>query len=184
MDQTEEREIIEAIQGGDIQGYALLVEQYGSAVFNLAFRMTGSRQDADDLAQETFLRAFTFLSRFDRQRRFFPWLYTIALNLIRKHLKKKREIPMEPVVAEPGDDPEQTLTRIQEARWLSLHLDRLPVHLREAVVLRYYEDLPFEEIADITGVSTSGAKMRVYRGLERLRVLISEDEGPDGRAEG
>ncbi len=64
------------------------IEAYNGPIFNLAYRMTGSREDADDLTQETFIRAYQNLRRYDRSKKFFTWLYTIGINLIRNHLKK------------------------------------------------------------------------------------------------
>ena len=88
MDQKIEAEIVAKVLKGDRQAYALLVEEYKSPIYNLAYRMTGNSEDADDLTQETFIRAYINLWRFDPKRKFFTWLYTISINLIRNHLKK------------------------------------------------------------------------------------------------
>jgi RNA polymerase sigma-70 factor (ECF subfamily) len=88
MDSEQKKKIIQQVLQGQTEAFALLVDHYKGPVFNLAYRMTGSRQDAEDLTQETFLKAFLGLKRFDRQRRFFPWLFTVAVNTVRNHLKK------------------------------------------------------------------------------------------------
>jgi len=184
MEPDHEREIIQRILNGERESYALLVDAYQSAIFNLAYRMTGNRQDADDLAQETFIRAYRNLRHFDPEKRFFTWLYTIGLNLIRNHLKKRgRAVVRETAErrdseAEIRDESctEQELIRSQERHSLEEALHKLPVNLREAVVLRFYQDLSFEEIATITGASVSAAKMRVYRGVERLKESIKISE--------
>jgi len=88
MKQIDEGEIIGRVLGGDREAFAVLVDAYKGPVFSLAFRMTGSAQDADDLTQESFLRAFQSLGRFRAGERFFPWLYTVSLNVIRNHLRK------------------------------------------------------------------------------------------------
>ena len=93
MKQIDEGEIIGRVLGGDREAFAVLVDAYKGPVFSLAFRMTGSAQDADDLTQESFLRAFQYLGRFRAGERFFPWLYTVSLNVIRNHLRKVKALP-------------------------------------------------------------------------------------------
>jgi len=90
MDQKTEAEIIVRILRGDRQAYALLVEEYKVPVYNLAYRMTGNPADADDLTQETFIRAYKYLWLYDTKRKFFTWLYSISLNLIKNHIKKNK----------------------------------------------------------------------------------------------
>jgi RNA polymerase sigma-70 factor (ECF subfamily) len=152
MTPTEENQIVERVLKGEREAFAALVDAYKRAIFNLAFRMTDSHQDADDLSQETLIRAYRNLRQFDPRKRFFTWIYTIGLNLIRNHLKKHgREISRENAARRSSD-------------------------LREAVVLRFYQDLSFEEIATISDTSLSAVKMRVYRGLEQLKRLMEQSK--------
>lgn len=183
MDREQEREIVASVLAGDREAYARLVDAYKTPVFNLTYRMTGSLQEAEDLAQETFLRAYERLWRWRPDRSFFVWLYTIALNLIRNHLKKKRgsetcdadwaeSIARESSDARAADQPEGIFLEDEKQKRLQASLLKLPADLREAVVLRFYDDRSFEEIAGICGISLSAAKMRVYRGLERLQEMM------------
>jgi len=181
MDDEQEREAIDRVRRGEREAFAALVNAYAKPIFNLAFRMTGSIESADDLAQASFLRAYQKLNQFDTDKRFFTWLYTIALNIIRNHLKSSpapafriaeiNQPSSEPV--EPSN-PEGLVLDREKSRLLEICLRELPPELREAVVLRYYQDLSFDEIGAITGASVSAVKMRTYRGLERLRILLSE----------
>jgi len=180
MDQKTDAEIVANVLKGDVQSYALLIDAYKGPVFNLAFRMTGSYSDADDLTQEIFIRAYQNLQQFDQDKKFFTWLYTLGINLIRNHLKKKAKdvasYRMDHQFSEPqtkgdesreGDFPsEESMRRLDE------NMQKLPVDLREAIILKFYQDLTFEEIAAITGDSLSAVKMRVYRGLEKLKQLM------------
>jgi len=183
MTPIEEKKIIEDVIAGNCDSYASLVDAYKGMVFNLAFRMTGSYQDADDLAQETFIKAYLNLRSFDPGKRFFTWLYTISLNLIRNHLKKKGRnlsgVITDSSVSEEeishGDRAERVLIEAQETSRIERCLQKLPIDLREAVVLRFYQDLSFDEIAITSGTSPSAVKMRVYRGLERLQRLMEKD---------
>jgi RNA polymerase sigma-70 factor (ECF subfamily) len=188
MKQEQESEIINRILKGDREAYALLVEKYKGPIFNLAFRMTGNYQDAEDLGQETFIRAYEALIRFNRKKRFFPWLYTIGLNLIRNHLNNGHcRLSGNPIESdqdalwENRTNPEHITGKHQEMERLSFCVHKLPVELREVVVLRYYEELPFEDIKEIAGISLSASKMRVYRGLEKLRLLMKSGFGTGNR---
>jgi len=181
MDSAREKEIVRRVLEGDTNAFALLVDAYRNPIFQLAFRMTGSLADADDLAQEAFVRAFRNLHRYDPERSFFTWLYTVALNGIRNHLKKrKREergsgpsVDLQPEHEGVAPDVEERLDQAREAQRLERALARLPAEQREALVLRYYMGLSLEETAAVTDVSLSAAKMRIYRGLDRLKQILS-----------
>jgi len=105
--------IIEQVQKGDCNAYAAIIDKYNTLIYNLAFRLTGSRSDADDLAQAIFIGTFENLNRFDTTRPFLPWLYSIALNTIRNHCKKSRLIaffssessPASSSAARPASNP-------------------------------------------------------------------------------
>jgi len=180
MDQGQEREIIGRVLGGDRSAFAGLVEKYKGPIFNLAYRMTGSREDADDLTQETFIRAYQKLYRFDQSKKFFTWLYTIGINLIRNHLKKNIRDVSHLAVADSalehqmrgygiGEDDE-----LSDDRMIRLEkiIQRLPVDLREAIILKFMQDLTFVEVANVTGDSVSAVKMRIYRGLEKIKQMM------------
>ncbi len=176
MDQIIETEIVARVLKGDSQSYALLVEEYKSPIYNLAFRMTGNSEDADDLTQETFIRAYQYLWRYDPSKKFFTWLYTLALNLIRNHFKKNKKEKLSEEesalsLADKNPSAEEKLIGDQE---ISLYLLRLEDELRALLIMKYQQELSFEEIAQITGKSLSAIKMRIYRGLEKLKELLKE----------
>ncbi len=180
MDSMQEKDIVRRVLEGETEAYALLVDAYKDPILRLAFRMTGSLQDADDLAQDAFVRAFRNLHRYDRERPFFTWLYTVALNGIRNHLKKRKrqergdaESAAERDDAEDAPGMEERLDEAREAERLDRALRRLPAEQREALVLRFYQGLSLEETSEVMGVSLSAAKMRIYRGLERLKQILS-----------
>jgi RNA polymerase sigma-70 factor, ECF subfamily len=181
MNQKTEAEIIARVLNGDRQVYSLLVEEYKVPIYNLAYRMTGNSEDADDLTQETFIRAYCKIRYFKQEKKFFTWLYSISINHIRNFLKKKLRNIHPPKIsnydqlqvgggADDGTEEvpavEDKISRMEES------LQKLPVDLREAVILRFYHDITFEEISIITGTSVSAVKMRVYRGLEKLKQLM------------
>lgn len=172
MDQNQEREIIGRVLMGEREAYALLVETYKGPVFNLAFRMTGSYQDADDLTQETFIRAYQKLRQFNQEKKFFTWLYTIALSIIKNHLRKNKRNRLSVKPPDSGIDlyEENHLDDLN----ISACLARLDFKYRVLIIMRYQQELSFEEISQITSKSISAIKMSVYRGLEKLKEMIKE----------
>jgi RNA polymerase sigma-70 factor (ECF subfamily) len=181
MDQKVEAEIIARILNGDRQAYALFVEKYKTPIYNLALRMTGSAGDADDLTQETFIRAYKNLWRFNPGRKFFTWLYTISINLIRNHLRKSKndELPKRkenlPYNENENQSPETLLMAIQESNKINSALLALKYELRVLLIMKYQQELSFEEIAEITGKSVSAVKMSVYRSLEKLEQFMNDN---------
>lgn len=171
--------IVRQIRRGDKDAYAAIVEKYKNRIYALAVRLTGSPSDAEDLAQEVFLHIFEKQHAFDETRRFYPWMYTLALNVIRNHLKKNRAIfsridrrydaEHQSKVAVTAED---SFSIAQQQNKLARCILRLPAMQKEAVILRYYQELSFEDISEIQACSISAAKMRVYRGLEKLNRLM------------
>lgn len=182
MEEDSDGQVVASVLSGDTEAYAILVQRYQKPIYNLMYRMTGSCQDALDLAQETFIKAFEALHRFRPGSRFFPWLYSIGLNHSRNFLRKNKDrgtvciddCDIGSGLDYPGQEEENLCARL-DSKGLGRALASLPVDYREAVVLRYHEDLSMEEIAAALGISTSGAKMRVHRGLAKLRSLLEMD---------
>jgi len=178
--------VIRQIKSGKIQAYSLLVNRYQAPIFNLMLRMTRSEALAVELAQETFVRAFDRLDTFDTRRRFFPWLYTLGLNLVRDHLRsfaleQSRTRSFENLDGDTMEYPDP-VSRLDEAidrEHLNAALAQVPALTREALLLRFREGFSLQEIADALEIGLSSAKMKIHRGLETLRVILAE-EGIDG----
>jgi RNA polymerase sigma-70 factor (ECF subfamily) len=183
MTAAEDDRIVEAVLQGEAEAFAHLVRKYQKPIYNLMLRAVGVSDVAADLTQETFIRAYDKLYTFQPGKRFFPWLYTLAVNLARDHARRRRRRP--PVahvdpdtispedLAQPGPGEQH---RRAEIHSLMETLQRLPVDYREAVILRYRDGLPMKSIAALLGLTTSGAKMRVHRGLAKLRDLWRNDD--------
>lgn len=181
-DYTDDSRIIRNVLAGDVDAFGGIVKKYQKPIYNLMVRMTHSEQIAMDLAQETFLKAYTCLERFKLGRSFFSWLYAIGVNLARDHVRRTfrenrcftRDVEMRYVADKEQPDAEHSLHQRQVMQRLSAALDRLPMEYREALVLRYRYDCEMKEIAQALSLSVSGAKMRVQRGLRKLKVLLEE----------
>jgi RNA polymerase sigma factor (sigma-70 family) len=179
MDQQKEAEIITRVLNSDRQAYALLVEEYKNQIYSLAFRMTRNTEDANDLAQETFIRAYKNLWRFNPQKKFFTWLYTISLNLIRNHLKKLTSDELTARVkflySENQDNsPENILIDAEKLIEIELRFLNLSDEARALIIMKYRQELSFEEIAEITGKSVSAVKMTIYRSLDKLKNMLEK----------
>jgi RNA polymerase sigma-70 factor (ECF subfamily) len=139
--------------------------------------MAGSSDKAADLTQETFIRAYQKLERFHPGKKFFPWLYSIGLNLARDFARKKTwnpeaGYPLNPEsfsgCNSPGDQHDRMCESLEFLR-LEKALDELPLIYREALILRYHDECSMRDIAAALDLSVSAAKMRVHRGLDMLR---------------
>ncbi len=172
---------IERARSGDSDAFRLLVEQHSRAVFRLAFRMTGNEEDAEDVVQETFLRAYRQLDKYEARSSFSTWLYRIAsnysLDLIRmrkRHEGKRergnaeeRDILQTIPVNSPGPDrivySNQVQERVNEA------LNELSAQERTAFVLRHFEGMSIEEIGESLGTGTNATKHSIFRAVQKLR---------------
>ena len=179
MDSSDDQQVIRAVMNGNVNAYSILVQQYQRPIFNLMYRVTGSYEDAKDLAQETFIKAYEKLDHFRMGARFFPWLYTIGYNHARNFVQRGK--PFQQSSEEdfennsgldyPSQQEERVLAQIDFLR-IYQALEQLPLDYREAVILHYHEGLSMEDIATALQLSVSGAKMRVHRGIKKLREII------------
>jgi len=173
-------EWINAAMEGNQEAFAELVYTFQNPVYNLCYRMLGERTEAEDAAQEVFLRAYSNLYRYDQNRSFKTWLLTIASNHCIDRLRKRRmtwvslEEPLPETLALSSDDPEpeeamMTSTRSAEVQAL---LDELDSDYRAAVVLRYWYDYSYTEIAEIMNTTESAIKSRLHRARRMLADKI------------
>ncbi len=179
MASTDEELVARSI-GGDTDSFNELVLRWERSIHALAYRTIGRREDARDICQETFLRAFRGLPAFRGQAKFSSWLYRIALNLCRDWMRRERRTPVvqapsdaDPVeiaaAADPSESIEDLIARRDLTRVVERAMARLPEEQRTAIVLKEYHGLTFQEIADVVGCPLSTAKTRVYQGLTVLR---------------
>jgi RNA polymerase sigma-70 factor (ECF subfamily) len=187
MDQ--ERVWIEGARAGDQQAFARLVEAYKRPVYNLAYRLLGNATDAEDAAQETFLRAYAQLDSYDPQRKFSSWLLAIAAHYAIDLLRRRRvdlvsldELPPWRVLTAPTTDPEDAVLERDTRDRVQALLDRLPADYRLAIVLRYWYDLSYTEIATMTGSTVSAIKSRLHRArlmlVDGAAAAVSPERRP------
>jgi RNA polymerase sigma factor, sigma-70 family len=172
-----ERAIIQRVLAGDTEAFAALVEQHHDRCARVAFRILGNREDAEEAVQDAFVRAYRALASYEDRERFAAWLTRILINQCRT-LRAKAE--RRESVFSDDVDPEyvgrQATATAADDDWpeLDIALSKLPPEQREAVVLRYADDLTYEEMVRVTGAGESALKMRVQRAFVRLRALLQE----------
>jgi RNA polymerase sigma-70 factor (ECF subfamily) len=170
---------IEAAQRGDHEAFARLVEAYKLPVYNIAYRMLGNAAEAEDVAQEVFLRAYLKLATYDRERKFSTWLLSIASNYCIDVLRRRRAqlvtlddaefaIPSR----EPG--PEERAVEGEQREAVARAIAALAPAYRLPAVLRYYYDLPYEEIEQITGLSEATVKTRLHRARRMIKDFLEK----------
>src|SRR5579863_3733360 len=175
MDWTDQVAAEEAREGNQL-AFRVLVERHSRAVFRLAYRMTGNEQDAEDMEQETFLRAFKQLHRFDGRASFGTWLYRIATNcsldLMRARRAHGAQQPGLDTAESHDPSPERVTRSKQLAKMLDHALEQLSEAERTAFLLRHYEGCNIEEIAKVLGVRNGAAKHSVFRAVQKLRGAL------------
>jgi RNA polymerase sigma-70 factor (ECF subfamily) len=175
--ETSELTAVAQARAGDAEAFGALVEQHSRALFGLAWRMTGNRQDAEDVVQDTFLRAYRQIHRYDGRASFRTWLHRIAANraldLVRA--RKLREAPpredYDPLASAATNEPAPdrlAMDREMERR-LAGAMNRLSATERVAFVLRHFEGMASEEIGRMLGVQPNAARHTVFRAVQKLR---------------
>jgi len=177
--------VVSRVRAGERDAFRILVERHSRSVFRLAFRLTGHEQDAEDVVQETFLRAFRQVGRFEERSAFSTWLYRIAVNcsndLLRQRPRAGRRAslddPDEGAVRQLADpaaeaDPMRVFAGRQIDGRVKAALGELSDQERSAFVMRHYEGLSIEEIGRVLDLKTSAAKHSVFRAVRKLRRAL------------
>jgi len=168
--------LVEAFLGGRPEAFDVIVERHQRQVYQLCYRFTGNHEDASDLAQDVFVRAFRGLRHFKGQASLATWLYRIGVNasLNRAAVKRLRTEPIEAErhVDTAGKDPLVNLVRAEHAARVRAAIRQLPPKQRATLILRVYHELPHEEIARALGSSVGAVKANFFHALGNLRRLI------------
>jgi RNA polymerase sigma-70 factor (ECF subfamily) len=179
-------ELVAKSIGGDAESFNQLILRWERPIYALAYRVIGREEDARDVCQETFLRAFRALPGFKGQAKFSSWLYRIALNLCRDWIRRQRRAPVMQIpegvdvgelAAEHG--PVESVEDLVSRRELSAVVEEamalLPEEQRTAIILKEYHGMTFQEIADMQGCPLSTVKTRLYQGLTVLRRHLEKN---------
>ncbi len=191
-----DQELVRQTLGGDVQAFETLVERHQQAVYRILYRLLKNKQEAEDIAQETFLRCYRHLEKFDQDRPFAPWLYRIATNQALsclQRLSRRRFVSWDDQVSEaqagdleqqyilasgdgPGQstDPEAAWERKEVSQEIFKALQSLKPSDRMIVILRYCEELSYEEIAYIMQTRRNSIEVRLFRAKQKLRSTMTQ----------
>jgi RNA polymerase sigma-70 factor (ECF subfamily) len=180
----DDQRLIDACRSGETEAFGVLVNRYQDRLYPTVFRLTGCAEDALDLLQEAFLRAYEKLDRFHGESSFYTWVYRIAVNLALSDRRRRRHEPgaflrEEPAGDRAGDDPSAPLERAERDERIQEALDALAPDHRAVVVMKEFDGLRYEEIGAVLGVPVGTVRSRLHRARcelrERLRSLVEED---------
>lgn len=173
-----EAQAIALVKGGDSDAFSQLVTLYGKRIYFAAYSFLHNVDDAADIAQEVFLRAYKNIGSFDTERPFYPWLYRIAKNLCinaaKRASRRDTALPTEELIASKGPDPAAELLRNEEMAELHKAIEMLPEKQREIVNLKAFQDCSYAEMAEILDIPIGTVMSRLYAARSRLRELLLE----------
>lgn len=186
MQAATDEELVTRAQGGDVDSFNQLILRWERPIYALAYRVLGREEDARDVSQEAFLRAYRALPGFKGEAKFSSWLYRIALNLCRDWIRKQRRAPVQqmpegidPVEmageSGPAESIEELVARKELSDVVSEAMTLLPEEQRTAIILKEYHGMTFQEIAQMQGVPLSTVKTRLYQGLTVLRRHLEKN---------
>ncbi|MES1265943.1 MAG: sigma-70 family RNA polymerase sigma factor [Variovorax sp.] len=182
-------DVVKKVQAGDVAAFDRLILKYRERVFGVVYNLTANREDASDLTQDAFIKAFQSINRFQGHCSFFTWLYRIAVNTAKKALVDMKRDPTVPEAAlRPGDDddetyrpgnepttdetPESILAANEIAATVNAAMEALPAELRQAVTLREIEGMSYEEIAEVMNCPIGTVRSRIYRAREAISARV------------
>lgn len=188
MTVDEEQALIRRVQSGDTSAFEPLLTTYEKGVYNLCLRMVRNPADAEDLAQETFLKAYRGIAGYRGESKFSVWLYRIASNLCLDFLRQQKRRPTAPLTVEDEDgdlretevadgrlQPERLLEQKLTGDSLRRGLDALPPEFRQVLLLRELQGLSYEEIGGILGLESGTVKSRIFRARKKLCAWLLQD---------
>lgn len=165
-----EKEALEAVKRGHKEAYQTIVLRYMRSAYYIALGFVHNHQDALDISQEAFIRAFRKIKGFDTQKPFFPWFYKLMKNLCFDHIRKRmrlQEIPLEGLQI-PGHAEE--VRELREILWRGI--EKLPFEQKEVIILRYFRQMSYQEIAEMTGKPIGTVMSSLHYAKKRLRGIV------------
>jgi RNA polymerase sigma-70 factor, ECF subfamily len=179
-----DQDAVERVRRGDDEAFRLLVDRHSRGIYRAAYRITGNAADADDVVQETFLRAYRAIDRFDARATFTTWLHRIAINcsLDLIDARKRRDGRVDDsedlaAIASSAAAPDRVVHGIEMQRAVAMAMERLSGNERTAFVLRHFEGMPLEEIGKVLGTQLNATKNTVFRAVRKLREQLQPYTG-------
>jgi RNA polymerase sigma-70 factor (ECF subfamily) len=173
MLEPDDIDLVRRCLGGDLKAFEIIVERYQKPVFNVALRILSSTDDAADIAQATFVKAYEKLSSYNDKHKFFSWLYRIAVNTSLNFLEqKKRSDLLGDQEVSQGNQVEEELDAAERVEKLDDAILNLPVDYRVVIVLKHFHDLTYEEIGVILDIPDKTVKSRLFTARQMLKEIL------------
>jgi RNA polymerase sigma-70 factor, ECF subfamily len=183
IEEKDDRQLVENFLAGDGQSFELLLKKYLKPVYNFLYQLTSDHSALDDLTQTTFIKAWRNIKKFDRDRNFKTWIFTIAKNTAYDYFKKKKTIPFASFTDAEGNNelenisdgdilPLELLEKADTAKNLEIALAKISDQYRLILTMRYKDDLSLQEIAEVLNLPYNTVKSQYQRGLKALRQIL------------
>lgn len=177
--------LIKKAKYGDIEAFAHIINIYKNKIFSICYRMLGNKEEAEDISQETFLKVYSNLEKYNEKYKFSTWIYKVATNLCIDRIRKRKPIysldsdwdndeaiDWYSIIADKGKTPEEVLIDNEQSNLVQEIFIRLPIKYRTIMTLRYVNELSLQEISEVVGLPTSTVKTRLHRGREYARQFL------------
>lgn len=174
MNLVTDETLIEKVLAGECQAFEILIKKHQGVIYNYLYKITLSKEDAEDITQEVFIKAYNKLYTFERKANFSTWLFKIAVNTLNDNFKKKKVFELEKeeammsIKCSERDIPEEALSLKEKKLEVLKLLEGLTLEQKNAIILKYVRGLSYKEIGKVLGVSEESAKMKVYRARKKL----------------
>lgn len=166
--------LVQRCLSGDTEAFGELVSRYERPLFNVALRMLRDREEARDATQNAFVKAWQHLDQFDRNRRFFSWLYRIAVNeSLNRATRRRKADPLDQDLVDRAESPAEGAERSEQARLVERAVGQLSDAYREVIVLRHWLDLSYDEIAEALHVPAKTVKSRLFSARAKLGEILA-----------
>ena len=172
MPTPSDQELARASVDGDRKAFGELVDRYQKKIFNLSLRVTGSVDDAMDVTQAAFLKAYQSIKRFDPERPFFSWIYRIGLNEAIDVVRRRRSTSLDVDLPSEANNPERETESHETTRAVQAALGKLKPDHRVMIVLRHFEGLSYEQMGEVVGIPDKTVKSRLFSARRELRALL------------
>ena len=172
-----EREILELVKKGNREAYGEIVKKYMKSAYYITLGFVHNHQDALDLSQEAFIKAFRKIKRFDTEKAFFPWFYKLMKNLCLDYLRKKKKRSEVPLEGTEAFQDERQNAEIREA--LGKAIAKLPFEQREVIILRYFQQLSYRELSEMTGKPIGSVMSSLYYAKRKLKEIVAKHLGSE-----
>lgn len=181
MKQTDDLYYIDAVKKGNVQAFSFLVEKYQKMVYTLALKLMKKPEEAEEMAQDTFIKAYHKIDSYEGKSKFSTWLYSITYNACISELRKRRIEFKSLDDRQVSDDDEQRMhdfyrenRKEDQEKYLALAMEKLPEDDQVLVTLYYFENQSMDEISQITDLTVSNIKVKIHRARKRMQVLLYE----------